>query len=89
VEETGYKARRWTKLASYYASPGYVAEKMTLYLARDLTAGEASPMEDERIECRWFDRKELDGLIETGKIIDGKTIIGFLAWQRYHTRRKG
>jgi ADP-ribose pyrophosphatase len=89
VEETGYQARRWTKIASYYASPGYVAEKMTLYLARELTAGVATPMDDERIECRWFGKKELDGMIEAGKILDGKTIIGFLAWQRYHARKRG
>ena len=87
VEETGYRARRWKKLAAFYASPGYVAEKMTIYLATELTAGDASPMEDERIECRWFTRKELDEMIEAGRIVDGKTIIGFLAWQRYHGRQ--
>src|SRR6201995_3504860 len=26
IEETGYKAKKWTKLTSYWASPGYVAE---------------------------------------------------------------
>jgi ADP-ribose pyrophosphatase len=89
VEETGYRARSWKKLAAFYASPGYVAEKMTIYLATELTAGDASPMEDERIECRWFTRKELDEKIQAGRIVDGKTIIGYLAWQRYHGRRRG
>lgn len=89
VEETGYRARRWKKLASFYASPGYVAEKMTIYLATELTAGEAKPMEDERIECRWFTRKELDEKIQAGGIVDGKTIVGYLAWQRYHGKRRG
>ena len=32
-EETGYRARKWTKLISLYASPGYVAEKMTIFAA--------------------------------------------------------
>ncbi|MGA2741518.1 MAG: NUDIX hydrolase [Bryobacteraceae bacterium] len=82
-EETGYKARKWEKLASYWPSPGFVAEKMTVFLATGLTAGEAHPMEDERIECRWFKRKELDKMIRDGKIEDGKTIIGFLTWMRY------
>jgi ADP-ribose pyrophosphatase len=82
-EETGYKARNWKKLASYWPSPGFVAEKMTIYLATGLTAGQAQPMDDERIECRWFERKELDEMIRKGKIEDGKTIIGFLAWLRY------
>jgi ADP-ribose pyrophosphatase len=83
MEETGYKARNWKKLATFWPSPGYVAEKMTIFLATELTAGEAQPMEDERIECRWFKRKELDRMIRDGKIEDGKTIIGFLMWARY------
>ncbi len=83
AEETGYRARQWKKLATFYASPGYVAEKMTIFLATDLTRGEATPMEDERIECRWFTTAEMDEMIRRGKIIDGKTLIGFLAWQRY------
>jgi ADP-ribose pyrophosphatase len=82
-EETGYKARNWKRLATFWPSPGYVGEKMTIFLATGLTAGEPQPMEDERIECRWFTRKELDEMIREGKIEDGKTIIGFLIWMRY------
>jgi ADP-ribose pyrophosphatase len=81
-EETGYRARRWSKLASFYPSPGYVTEKMTIYVARNLTAGAAAPMEDERIECRWFKPEEIEGMIQAGKITDGKTIIGFLMERR-------
>src|ERR1043166_8788763 len=42
IEETGYRARTWTKLASFFVSPGYVEERMTIFLATDLTAGEAT-----------------------------------------------
>ena len=80
-EETGYAAGKWSKLASYWASPGFVAERMTLFLAEELTAGEATPMEDERIEARWFKRKELARMIAENEIEDGKTIIGFLTWR--------
>jgi ADP-ribose pyrophosphatase len=82
-EETGYRARSWKRLASYWPSPGFVGEKMTIFLATELTAGEPEPMEDERIESRWFSRKELDEMIRDGKVEDGKTIIGFLTWMRY------
>ena len=54
IEETGYRAKHWKKLVTFYPSPGYVAEKMTIFLATGLTAGEATPMDDERIETRWF-----------------------------------
>ncbi len=83
VEETGYRAKKWQKIAVFYASPGFLAEKMTIYLATKLTAGEKKPMEDERIETRWFTAKELDKAIESSAILDAKTQIGFLKWKRY------
>ena len=80
IEETGYRARKWEKLVSFYPSPGYVAEKMTIYLATGLTAGDAKPMDDERIETRWYKKKEVAKMIRSGKIEDAKTIIGFHMW---------
>ena len=77
AEETGYNARTWKKLVSFFPSPGYVGEKMTIFLATDLTKGEASPMEDERIEAGWFTPRQVEDMIRSGKIEDGKTIIGF------------
>ncbi len=77
IEETGYRAKHWKKLVTFYPSPGYVAEKMTIFLATGLTAGEATPMEDERIESRWFTRQEIASGIRSGKIIDAKTMIGY------------
>lgn len=88
VEETGYKAAKWTKLSSFYVSPGFLAEKMTIFLARNLTEGEQKPMEDERIQLQWYSAKELDQLIREGKIQDAKTIIGFLSWKRYVQRSR-
>ncbi len=70
------------KLARFWPSPGFVDEVMTIYLATGLAEGKPHPMDDERIECRWFTRRELDGMIRAGKIEDGKTIIGFLTWLR-------
>jgi ADP-ribose pyrophosphatase len=83
AEETGYRARTFKKLAEFYPSPGFLAEKMTIYLATNLAQGTQKPMEDERIETRWFTAREIDRLIKNGKILDAKTNIGFLRWQRY------
>jgi ADP-ribose pyrophosphatase len=82
IEETGLRAKTWKKLTTFFPSPGYVEEKMTIYLATDLTQGEAQPMEDERIETRWFTKKELRDLIASNKILDAKTMIGFLHWAK-------
>lgn len=71
-------AARWTRLTEFFPSPGYVDEKMWLFLAEDLRAGPASPEADEVIRQRWFTPAELEELIRLGKIQDGKTLVGFL-----------
>jgi ADP-ribose pyrophosphatase len=82
IEETGLRAKKWKKLVSFFPSPGYVEEKMTIFLATELTQGESQPMEDERIETKWFTKKEIRKLLESNRILDGKTMIGFLYWAR-------
>jgi len=76
-EETGCTAKRWTKMVSFFPSPGYVEEKMTIFLAEDLKQGAAQPMEDERIETSWFSLREIGEMIARGQICDAKTIIGW------------
>jgi|GEM_PF-3173446 hypothetical protein len=39
-------------------------------------------MDDERIDARWFAKKELAEMIKAGRIDDAKTIVGFLRWQQ-------
>jgi ADP-ribose pyrophosphatase len=81
IEETGYRARKWEKLGSFFVSPGYVQERMTIYLATGLTEGEATPMEDENIETRWFTAREIERMIHTGTLDDAKTITGYFLWK--------
>jgi len=83
VEETGYRAKKWQKIAEFYPSVGFLDEKMTIYLATELTAGEAKPMDDERIQTKWFTAKEVEAMLLNGKIMDAKTNIGFLKWKLY------
>jgi len=79
-EETGVKAKKWVKLASFYASPGYVAEKMNLFLAMELKQGSQNLMDDERIEIEWFTKKRMREMIHAGGIQDAKTIVAFYLW---------
>jgi ADP-ribose pyrophosphatase len=85
-EETGYRAKSWRKLVSFFPSPGFLTEKMTIYLATGLTAGDAQPMDDERIETRWFTAKEIEAAIDSEEIQDAKTMLGFLFWKRNGAR---
>lgn len=77
-EETGFTARRWKRILRYYASPGFVAETMAVYVARDLQAGTAQPEEDEEIEVKFFPLSQAVRQVMTGRILDGKTIAGVL-----------
>jgi len=86
-EETGFVARKWTRLGMFVPSPGFLAEKMTIYLATDLKEGEAEPMEDERIEKKWFPFNELGRLIAKNRIIDGKTMLGFFLYRELRKRK--
>jgi ADP-ribose pyrophosphatase len=81
-EETGYTAKKWTKLIRYFASPGFLGEWMQVFLAEDLTPGKARPEEDESFELQFVPLSELLRLIDAGKIEDGKTMISVLYYAR-------
>ena len=78
LEETGYTATRWKRILRFYASPGFVAETMSIYLARGLRAGTAQPEEDEVIEIKFFSLSVAVRMVMAGKVLDGKTISGVL-----------
>jgi ADP-ribose pyrophosphatase len=80
IEETGYRAKKWTKLVRYYASPGFVGEWMEIYLATGIVAGKAEPEEDEKIEVRLLPLSQLSKMCAAGEIHDGKTIVGTLIY---------
>ena len=76
IEETGIRAKRWTMLTKYFASPGFLGEWMQIYLAQDLERGTATPEEDEHIELLPMPLSQVLQLIADRKLHDGKTLIG-------------
>ncbi len=80
IEETGFRAKKWSRLVKYFASPGFVAEWMEIYLATGIVAGEAEPEEDEIIQVRLVPLSQLVELCLAGKIMDGKTLIGVMMY---------
>ncbi len=79
-EETGFQAGTWTKLVTFWPSPGYVSEKMDIFLAEHLTEGKQELMDDERIKVQWFPSAQVGEMIRRGEIQDGKTLIGYYTW---------
>jgi ADP-ribose pyrophosphatase len=89
LEETGYSAARWKRILNFYASPGFVAETMSTYLATGLRSGTAQPEEDEVIEIKFFPLSIAVRMVMTGHIHDGKTIAGVLWFsQKWNSRKK-
>ena len=82
LEETGYRARKWKRILRFWASPGFVAEAMSIYLARDLMAGKAEPEDDEVIEIHLTPLKKAVAMVLNGSIQDAKTIAGVLWLQQ-------
>jgi ADP-ribose pyrophosphatase len=78
LEETGYTASTWRRIMTFYASPGFVAETMTIFLARGLRAGTAQPEDDEVIEIHLMPLAEAVQMVIAGRIRDAKTISGVL-----------
>jgi ADP-ribose pyrophosphatase len=78
LEETGYTASHWRRIFKFYASPGFVAETMSVYLATGLRLGEAQPEEDERIQTRMLPFASALRMVLNGAIRDAKTISSIL-----------
>ena len=75
-EETGLHGGDWVEVASFFTTPGFVDEKMHLFVATGLEQGDASPEGSEEIELVRVPLDKVPGLVE--EIEDGKTIAGLL-----------
>ncbi len=89
LEETGYSAARWKRIIRFWASPGFVAEAMSIYLARDLRAGKAQPEADEVIQVRFIPLSKAVGMVMNQTIRDAKTISGVLWLAQTRNSHKG
>lgn len=77
-EETGYHAKKITKVWEGYASPGYSNELIRYYFAQDMNLMKQKTEEDELIEVDLVDLELCLDLVKTGKIKDNKTMVGVM-----------
>ncbi|MCY7376072.1 MAG: NUDIX hydrolase [Pyrinomonadaceae bacterium] len=83
-EEIGVTARKIEKLSEFYVSPGFLSEKMFVFLATDLTETAQKLEADELIEVKRFTFPQVFETIRQDGIEDAKTIIGLiLAGRRF------
>ena len=74
-EEIGVRAAHVRKLCEFYVSPGFLTEKMHLYMATGLTHVGQSLEDDEILTIERHSFAELLQMIADGRILDAKTII--------------
>lgn len=78
-EETGVEAATWHELARMDLSNSITDERAVLFLATDLTHGDADPEPTEALESRWVPFDEALAMTIDGRITD---IISVAAIQR-------
>lgn len=88
VEETGYEAGRLRLLFKVYPSPGVSTEVMYMYLAEDLRYVGARPEKGEFLETVVLGLDEAVDMVRRGEIVDGKTVMLLLYYDRF-LRRSG
>ena len=80
-EETGYRAGSLECKASIFTGPGFTDEVIHIYIARDLVKTTVNPDEDEFLEVRAYELRDIRHMIRDGLICDAKTISGMYLLQ--------
>jgi ADP-ribose pyrophosphatase len=79
-EETGLAGGRWRELARFWTSPGFLQERMHLFLAEGADEGESRTEVDEEVELVRIPIGELASRLS--ELEDAKTLAGVLLFLR-------
>ena len=80
-EETGYRCNKLEKLLALKSTVAFCNEMIDVYLARDLIPVGAQKLDEgEAIDIRPYELDDLLEMIYSGKLQDGKTVAGILAY---------
>ena len=77
-EETGCSAEQMDHLFTMYTTPGFTDEKIHLFIATGLVAGETKHEADEFLDLEPMLLSRSLELVEAGEIKDAKTALGLL-----------
>ena len=82
-EETGLRARQVERLTTIHTTPGFTDERIHLFLAEGLEPGAEHREADEFMELQTLRWSEVLRLVESGEIVDGKTLVSLLFVQSF------
>jgi hypothetical protein len=82
-EETGYIAREWRELPTFYPCIGYSNERLVYFLAQGLEFSGENMDEDEFLEILRVPFAEAMSMVGDGRINEAKTVMGLLWFERF------
>lgn len=82
-EETGCRAAEIRPLVSILPSPGFLTERLTVFVAEEVVEGAAAPEPGELITVLWLPWAEALDMVRRGEIEDAKTIAAMLYYDRF------
>lgn len=85
-EETGLHGGSWRELASFWTSPGFVNERVWVFVAAGLEEGEPEPDEGEELEVVRWTLSEVEARLP--ELEDATTLIGLLLYLREVSLRR-
>lgn len=85
-EETGYEAAELSHIYTMYTTPGFTDEKIHLFLATGLRAGEAHREPDEFMELTPMPLSRAMAMVQSGEIQDAKTALALFHTAVFHTK---
>jgi ADP-ribose pyrophosphatase len=77
-EETGLIPKNLKFVFEFYPSPGFVDEKLYMFYADDFEKGKTNFDPGEELNTVLVNVDEAMKMLDEGKIIDGKTLVGLL-----------
>lgn len=82
-EETGCRAAELRELMTVYPSPGFLGERLTIFVAEEVEPGDAALEPGELITVHWTPWPEALRQVASGEITDAKTVAAILYWDRF------
>lgn len=81
LEETGITAQKWTKVLDLHLSNSVSDEAGVVYVAQDLSFGEARPEDTEELVVKKIPFSEVVEMVMRGEITDGFAVAAILKVQ--------
>jgi ADP-ribose pyrophosphatase len=85
-EETGYAADQLEPLYAYHPNPATANEMFHLFVAKGVREI-SQRLPGEIHDVRWFERREIEAMLDRGEVMDGLTLVGLLVWLRSTAQR--